>query len=138
MRYDGDGIIFIVIGYGYAGMVRDNKGQAMIEFVLLLPLTILLFMGAIDISFTILNKIQIQQAAYNASLAAADVLPDIATAETKAIEFAKANGAKDGEIQTIINQDQATVIITREGMVFTASFREEPFYITGKATCPAY
>ena len=41
-------------------VVRNDQGQAMIELAVTLPLMILLFMGAIDVGLTILNKMQMQ------------------------------------------------------------------------------
>lgn len=119
-------------------MVRDEQGQAMIELAITLPIMILLFMGAIDVGLTILNKTMMQQAANSAAMAAADVLPDIPAAENRAIEFAQVNGAKATEIQTTITAEVATVTITREGMIMAGSFRDKPFTITTTATYPAY
>lgn len=119
-------------------VVRNDQGQAMIELAITLPLMILLFMGAIDVGLTILNKTMMQQAANSAAMAAADILPDITAAEIRAIEFAKANGAREAEIQTSITAEAATVTITRPGMIIAGSFRDKPFTITTTATYPAY
>ncbi len=51
-------IIFIV--YDRGGSVRSNKGQALIEFILILPILLLLILGIIDFGTIIYEKTRLE------------------------------------------------------------------------------
>lgn len=99
-------------------MVRDEKGQALIEFTLLLPILVLILGLTIDAGLWMYQANRCQTAANAAAQAGAAQLPDIAAAEAKALEIAEANGAFPKNVTVSADTDKLQVIVRADAEIF--------------------
>jgi Flp pilus assembly protein TadG len=98
--------------------LKTEKGQAIIEFALLLPI-MLLFLGlVVDVGYWNFQKVQLQTQADAAARAGAGLLPDTAAAQAKALLIAQANGAQAADVTINATNDTLEVIIKRQGGIF--------------------
>ena len=113
-------------------MIRDERGQALVEFALVLPLMLMLLALVLDAGLWTWQLNRLHTAANSAAQAGAAMLPDTAAAETRAQLFAEANGA--AEIETHITEDQVTVTVRQQGVfIFAVIFMDDAPVLTGRA-----
>ena len=75
---------------------RNERGQVLLMFVILLPVILGAVGFAVDVGFVAVNRRDLQNAADAAALAAVQELPDAGEALDLAYEYAEKNGFVDG------------------------------------------
>ena len=114
-------------------IIPQEKGQAIVEFALILPIMIMLLGFAVDVGFWTFQMTRLQGAANSAAMAGAAVLPDTEAAEARALEYAEKNGFTEG-VTTEITEQEITVTIEQEAYIFfTGIFTTEARTFTGQA-----
>ena len=94
-------------------MIKDEKGQALVEYALLLPLLVLFVAMVVSVGLWTVELNRLQTAANAAAQAGALELPDEIAAESRARELAQENGYSEG-VQVEITGDLVTVTITNQ------------------------
>ena len=94
-------------------MIRDERGQALVEFAIMLPVLLLLAALVLFSGLTTYELTRLQGAANAAAQAGARELPDQDAAQAKALELAQANGYSEG-VQVNTGGGLVEVVITNQ------------------------
>ncbi len=85
--------------------IKNEEGQVLILFALLLAVLTGFAALAIDVGSMTLTKTKLQTAADAAALAGANELPNDSTAEYTAVEYAKRNGVQESDVTATAGHD---------------------------------
>lgn len=111
----------------------SDKGQALVEFALLLPIMLLFLALVVDAGTWNYQRAQLQTAASASAQAGAAMLPDTAAAEERALQIAEANGIDPADVTVNAEAGQVEVVIRKEGSVFFSQLFIKAPEITGRA-----
>lgn len=122
-------------------IVKNKKGQATVEFALVLPILLLLMFGIIDFG-RVLNEYLVVTAAAREGARSAAVLSSDATVDSTVRQAASSlNTGGNALVITILPADrvsgtQVTVSVSHNVRIFTPLMQEflpDPFTVTGTA-----
>ncbi len=114
--------------------IRQEGGQVLVMFGLLIGVLILFVMTVVDVGFFIHERQKVQAAADAAALAAAQELPgDSVLAEAIALDYVQANGVDPGDVDISFACITESVFICDE-----AAGIYDTIYVTPTSTAPAF
>ncbi|MDD5979950.1 MAG: TadE/TadG family type IV pilus assembly protein [bacterium] len=91
--------------------ILNKKGQALVEFVILLPIIFIIIFAIIDVSLVFYNKNHLE-----------GVLDDVVTMTS--------NGKSEEEIKTAIDNKDITYTIVADGTYATISLKQKIYFTT--------
>lgn len=92
------------------GRIGVERGQATVEFALVLPIAVVLVVGLIQVGLTITTQLVLENAAREGARAAA-VAPAAASAEARAASTRVAGG-RSIDVQTTLGAEHVTVTVS--------------------------
>jgi len=113
--------------------MREEKGQALVEFALILPVLLFIIVGGLELSIHFLMANRAITAANAAALAGSRELPDQDEAEALALEYAEKNGINPEDVEVFTNETEIQVFVElstlriffgRDSVVEMAVYRE--------------
>ena len=113
--------------------MRCEKGQALVEFALVLPLLLAIMAMTTDAGLWFYTATRLHSGANAAAQAGAAMLPDTVAARDRAQLYAEANGHVEN-VTIDVTAEEITVVIQREPtLLFAQLFISEAPMLTGRA-----
>ena len=128
----------------FKALLKKEKGQAVVEFALALPLLLLLMCGVLDFGWIYANQYRVENAAYTAARYAAFNAAYTTTSQLISETSAKAkSNLNDGEKATVNvelgnKSVSVTVIYPVKTLTFVASTIFGPYYNSRSTSVTTY
>ncbi len=116
--------------------MKEEKGQALVEFALVLPIMLLILSLVIFAGFAAVELNRLQMTAQASALAGAGELPDEYAAFSRAEYLAELNGFPEG-VEITVEPSIIEVVISKEFEVFLPVPTNNPT-LTGRAVYSSY